>query len=203
MALRMCSLVLLAALWPVCHAFVAPQVGTPPIAGPVLGGSTSFATRAGFGTKSTEARRGTAQMAAALVVTLGLLASRLQRRTAMSATAAPPSKVSRLKQGAMLTVHKKKNNTHVALTDLKGEVIWCTGEKRYGKVLPNANRAVEAALFVAEKLGVDTIVLQLKGMPNSMGSILNTVRSTGIQVSQAYVRNNIAYGGCRPRGVRR
>lgn len=111
--------------------------------------------------------------------------------------------MTRVKDGsAMLTVVKKKNNTHVCLGDMTGKAVWATSEKRYGKLLPNANRAVEAALFVAEKLGIKNIVLQIKGVPGMMGGVINTVRASGLNVTQAYVRNNIAYGGCRPRHIR-
>lgn len=102
-----------------------------------------------------------------------------------------------------MTVRKSKNNTHVALCDKKGEVVWATTEKRYGVLLPNANRAVEAALYVADKLGVQSLILQIKGTPSALGGIIATVRNSGINVSQAYVRNNIAYGGSRPRLERR
>ncbi|CAE7435928.1 rpsK [Symbiodinium sp. CCMP2592] len=125
------------------------------------------------------------------------------RRTCLAATQMKQSKVSRLKGGAMLTVRKSKNNAHVALCDKKGEIVWCTTEKRYGPLLPNANRAIEAALFVADKLGVESIVLQVKGSPGALGGIIATIRSSGINVTQAYVRNTIQYGGCRPRLMRR
>eukprot|EP00933_Yihiella_yeosuensis_P016228 TRINITY_DN1394_c0_g1_i1.p1 TRINITY_DN1394_c0_g1~~TRINITY_DN1394_c0_g1_i1.p1 ORF type:complete len:212 (-),score=56.87 TRINITY_DN1394_c0_g1_i1:83-718(-) len=110
----------------------------------------------------------------------------------------------KLANRAMLTVRKSKNNTHVVLSDkLTGKCFWHSTEKRYGKLLPNANRAVEAALFVAEKLDIPTVALQIKGMPTMMRGVIDTVRSSGINVSEAYVRNNIMYGGNRQRGVRR
>eukprot|EP00438_Fugacium_kawagutii_P012593 Skav201294 [mRNA] locus=scaffold37:132296:135342:+ [translate_table: standard] len=139
----------------------------------------------------------------AVAVTSGLLASFRRRVSLEAVKKGKVSKSDRLAKRAIMTVRKSKNNTHVALCDQKGEVVWGTTEKRYGVLLPNANRAVEAALYVADKLGVDSIVLQVKGMPNALGGIIATVRNSGIQVSQAYVRNNIKYGGTRSRLARR
>ncbi|CAE7482408.1 ALPHA-ADR [Symbiodinium pilosum] len=112
--------------------------------------------------------------AAAAAVAASLARS---QRTCLAAQAkTKQSKVSRLKGGAMLTVRKSKNNSHVALCDRKGEVVWCTTEKRYGQLLPNANRAIEAALFVADKLGVESIVLQVKGEKDISGWAKETLQ---------------------------
>eukprot|EP00930_Biecheleria_cincta_P087621 TRINITY_DN76849_c0_g1_i1.p1 TRINITY_DN76849_c0_g1~~TRINITY_DN76849_c0_g1_i1.p1 ORF type:complete len:257 (-),score=35.64 TRINITY_DN76849_c0_g1_i1:79-819(-) len=175
-------------------------------------------SRQGFGSgKNSEVRWGVSGTVAAILAAaaLGLRGvrssgQRLRERgaTIMGAKRPVPTRgqvpaIVRVKDGsAMLTVVKKKNNTHVCLGDLTGKAVWATSEKRYGKLLPNANRAVEAALFVAEKLGIKNIVLQIKGVPAMMGGVINTVRASGLNVSQAYIRNNIAYGGCRPRHIR-
>ena len=185
------------AVLPLCHAFVAPRGAQ------VKPSSPSIVEVQRLNDEPPQARWGIAGVASAVAVTSGLLTN-LRRRVSLEAVKKKmSSKSSRLSNGAMMTVRKSKNNTHVALCDKKGEVVWATTEKRYGVLLPNANRAVEAALYVADKLGVESIVLQIKGMPNAMGGIIATVRNSGISVTQAYVRNNIAYGGSRPRLARR
>ena len=40
----------------------------------------------------------------------------------------------------------------------------------------------QAALYVADKLGVQSIILQIKGTPSSLGGIIATVRNSGISV---------------------
>eukprot|EP00435_Cladocopium_sp_Y103_P055907 s83_g18.t1 len=186
------------AVLPLCHAFIAPrgaevQPNIPQVqrlSNEPIGPSEA---RWGFGVMS------------AIAATSGVLGLRRRGRISLEAVKKNKSisKSSRLEGGAMMTVRKSKNNTHVALCDKKGEVVWATTEKRYGVLLPNANRAVEAALYVADKLGVESLILQIKGTPSALGGIIATVRNSGINVSQAYVRNNIAYGGSRPRLARR
>eukprot|EP00439_Symbiodinium_sp_Y106_P034158 s392_g4.t1 len=190
---------ILAAL-PLCHAFLAPSpqgLGLDGLRSRSRGALREVPKAARFSAPS-QAFWGVTGAAAAVLASLGR-----SRRTCLTATQMKQSKVSRLKGGAMLTVRKSKNNAHVALCDKKGEIVWCTTEKRYGPLLPNANRAIEAALFVADKLGVESIVLQVKGSPGALGGIIATIRSSGISVTQAYVRNTIQYGGCRPRLMRR
>mmetsp|Transcript_81502 Transcript_81502/g.225743 ORF Transcript_81502/g.225743 Transcript_81502/m.225743 type:complete len:222 (-) Transcript_81502:80-745(-) len=104
----------------------------------------------------------------------------------------------------LLTIRKTYNNTHVVLCNSQGKVIWTTSEKRYGKMLPNTNYAVEAAIYTAEKLGIQKVTVNLKG-PNAGGlqGAIAAIRNTGIDVASCFVSNNIAYGGNRPAGVRR
>ncbi|CAE6926592.1 unnamed protein product [Symbiodinium sp. CCMP2456] len=185
---------------PLCHAFLAPSPqGLEGLRSRSFSrGALRSEVPAARSAPSTGVQWGVTGAAAAVLASLVR-----SRRTCLAATQMKQSKVSRLKGGAMLTVRKSKNNAHVALCDKKGEIVWCTTEKRYGPLLPNANRAIEAALFVADKLGVESIVLQVKGSPGALGGIIATIRSSGINVSQAYVRNTIQYGGCRPRLMRR
>ncbi|CAE7755252.1 unnamed protein product [Symbiodinium necroappetens] len=198
---RSCAMrwLFLAAL-PLCHAFLAPSPqGLEGLRSRSFSrGALSSEVPAARSSPSNKVQWGVTGAAAAILASLVR-----SRRTCLAAMQMKQSKVSRLKGGAMLTVRKSKNNAHVALCDKKGEIVWCTTEKRYGPLLPNANRAIEAALFVADKLGVESIVLQVKGAPGALGSIIATIRSSGINVTQAYVRNTIQYGGCRPRLMRR
>merc|ERR1719507_1645917 len=105
---------------------------------------------------------------------------------------------------ALLTIRKTFNNTHVVLSDQSGRVIFTTSEKRYGKMLPNTNYAVEAAIFTAEKLEIRSLTVNLKG-PNAGGLLgaINAIRNMGIEVKACFISNNIAYGGNRRPGVRR
>ncbi|CAE8676672.1 unnamed protein product [Polarella glacialis] len=181
-------------------AFLAPQPGAVRLPSALPSAGRSLRAPAAAAQGSAEAAFGYSGAAALVGAAVCLGAARSLRRTALSALGTKPE---RLATGCILTINKMKNNTHVALTDNKGHVIWGTSEKRYGKLLPNANRAVEAAIFVAEKLNVDNVVLKVKGLPTALGSIITTIRGTGMNVSQALVMNNIRYGGCRPKGIRR
>ena len=103
-----------------------------------------------------------------------------------------------------LTIRKMKNNTHVTLmgSDWKTRIFYTT-EKRFGKVLPNAQRAVEAALFAAAQVGIREINVSYLGTIVALSSIINVIKASGIMVKTACMKDNIRRGGCRQRRPRR
>eukprot|EP00401_Gymnodinium_catenatum_P044595 CAMPEP_0117571696 /NCGR_PEP_ID=MMETSP0784-20121206/59906_1 /TAXON_ID=39447 /ORGANISM="" /LENGTH=209 /DNA_ID=CAMNT_0005369907 /DNA_START=21 /DNA_END=650 /DNA_ORIENTATION=+ len=103
-----------------------------------------------------------------------------------------------------LVVRQTFNNTHVALCDSHGLALWCTTEKHFEKKLPNSQCAVESAIFAAKRLGINKIVVRLKGNnPHSMRAALTVIRKSGMGVVAYFVESNLPYGGNRAPGVRR
>mmetsp|Transcript_22097 Transcript_22097/g.58334 ORF Transcript_22097/g.58334 Transcript_22097/m.58334 type:complete len:206 (+) Transcript_22097:92-709(+) len=125
-----------------------------------------------------------------------------QNRTALQAK--PGKRQTMAGKVGMLYIKRTYNNTHVALghPPPKGGVIWCTTEKRYGKLLPNTNYAIEAAIYTAQALGISKVMVQIKGQVQIEGA-LRAIRSMGIDVVGAVIRNTVAYGGSRVSGIRR
>ncbi len=102
-----------------------------------------------------------------------------------------------------LTIRKTKNNTHVTLIDSEWKIrIFYTTEKRFGKVLPNAQRAVESCLFAAVKIGITHVNVSYLGTIVALSSIINVIKASGISVKKACMKDNIRRGGCRQRRPR-
>jgi len=101
-------------------------------------------------------------------------------------------------------IRKTFNNTFVSICRPEdGGVIWTSTEKRFGRI-PNTNYAVEAAIYTAQKMGYGSVIVKLKGTNVAgMSGAINAIRQTGMTVDSCFIQNNVPYGGCRPRTIRR
>mmetsp|Transcript_64434 Transcript_64434/g.149857 ORF Transcript_64434/g.149857 Transcript_64434/m.149857 type:complete len:226 (-) Transcript_64434:63-740(-) len=201
------TFVLMASLLPIAAFSPPPCYGVPrapqlPLAGAGL--SNSIRPQGGAPGANMSGIATMASLSLGAVLLARCCRAYQQRAAARTALSAIDRQKMMKGETAILCIRKTFNNTHVALTKDKGQMIWCTTEKRYGKTLPNTNYAVEAAVYTAEKLGIQRVIVQLKG-PNAAGlqGAIAAVRNTGIDVAACIIHNNIAYGGPRAPGVRR
>lgn len=101
------------------------------------------------------------------------------------------------------------NNTHIAFTDLKGNVItWATGGtesfKNSRKSTPFAAQlAAESAAKKAVEVGMREVEVNVKGPGSGRESAIRAVAAAGIKISIIRDVTPVPHNGCRPRKKRR
>merc|ERR1719215_1796182 len=95
---------------------------------------------------------------------------------------------------ATIVIVRTKNNTQVSLVDDKGKTIWSTTEKRYGRNV-NANQyAIEAVVYTAQALGINTFNVEIKGFI-ALSGVVKTLQVLNVQIQHALIRNRLPLGG--------
>lgn len=101
------------------------------------------------------------------------------------------------------------NNTHVAFTDVKGNVIcWATGGtenfKNSRKSTPFAAQlAAENAAKKAVDAGMREVEVSVKGPGSGRESAIRAIAAAGIKITVIRDVTPVPHNGCRPRKKRR
>lgn len=118
-------------------------------------------------------------------------------------------KVRRNVTQAIAFIKSTFNNTHVTITDLKGDTLcWASGGtsgfKGSRKSTPFAGQvAAQQAAEKAAKYGVKEIEVRVKGPGAGRESAITALQSAGITVKLIQDTTPIPHNGCRPRKRRR
>ncbi len=114
----------------------------------------------------------------------------------------------RLTEGKVY-ISSSYNNTTMTLTDNRGNVLsWISagsiGFKGSKKSTPfAASKVAEILVDTARKLGVNKIVVLIKGVGGGRDSALRSLAARGMEISSIKDVTPIPHNGCRPRKVRR
>lgn len=128
------------------------------------------------------------------------------------AAAAPKRKVKKNKNAvphARACITANENNTIVSITDLNGNVLtWASsgscGFKGARKSTPYAAKvAAEKAMTLAQPLGIQTLVIEVKGIGPGREQAIRGLQVAGINFESIQDTTPIAHGGCRPPRPRR
>jgi len=101
------------------------------------------------------------------------------------------------------------NNTTMTLTDLHGNVLsWLSagslGFKGNKKATPfAASKVAEATADAAQKIGLEKIMVLVKGIGSGRESAIRSLIARGLDIVSIKDVTPIPHNGCRPRKVRR
>nr|AST08669.1 30S ribosomal protein S11 [Chlorella heliozoae] len=109
----------------------------------------------------------------------------------------------------IIHIQSTRNNTILTLTDLEGKTkFWSSagnlGFKNSRKSTSYAAQAV--AEFIATKafsLGIDSVVLKIKGLGYGKLTAIRALAKSRLNVTQIVERTPVAHNGCRPPKKRR
>ena len=118
-------------------------------------------------------------------------------------------KVRRNVSSAIAFIKATFNNTHVTITDTKGDTLcWASagtsGFKGSRKSTPFAGQlAAQQAAEKAIKYGMKEIEVRVNGPGSGRESAITAIQAAGISVKQIEDITPIPHNGCRPRKKRR
>jgi small subunit ribosomal protein S11 len=118
-------------------------------------------------------------------------------------------RVRRVSSQAIATVKATFNNTIVAITDLNGDVLCWTSAGQLGfkgsrKSTPfAAQRAAESVAQKAQKMGVRSIEVRVKGPGSGRESAVRALQAAGLEIKAIEDVTPLPHNGCRPRKRRR
>jgi small subunit ribosomal protein S11 len=123
-------------------------------------------------------------------------------KKAGSAAAKPRKKVKRVVTDAVAHVHASFNNTIITITDRQGNTLsWATsggcGFRGSRKSTPFA------AQVAAEKAGVRTVDVKVRGPGPGRESAVRALNAAGLKVTSIEDVTPIPHNGCRPPKKRR
>jgi len=101
------------------------------------------------------------------------------------------------------------NNTIITLTDIRGNVLaWASagniGFKGTKKATPfAASRVAEVLAQAAKKLGIEKVVILVKGIGSGRESAVRSLAARGLDIISIKDITPIPHNGCRPPKVRR
>lgn len=114
----------------------------------------------------------------------------------------------KIKEGKVF-ISSTYNNTIISLSDLSGNILaWRTagsvGFKGTKKATPfAASKVAEAIVQAAEKLGIDKMEVEIKGIGSGRESAIRSLAARGIEILSIKDTTPIPHNGCRPRKARR
>lgn len=114
----------------------------------------------------------------------------------------------RTKEGR-LYVSSSYNNTKIALTDSRGNVLaWASagsiGFKGTKKATPYAaSKVAESIALVIQKLGIEKLEVLVKGIGSGRESAIRSLAARGLNISSIKDITPIPHNGCRPPKARR
>ncbi len=118
-------------------------------------------------------------------------------------------RVRRVSSQAIATIKATFNNTIVSITDLDGEVLcWASagtiGFKGSRKSTPfAAQRTAESAAEKAQKMGVRSVEVRVKGPGSGRESAIRALQAAGLEIKAIEDVTPLPHNGCRPRKRRR
>jgi small subunit ribosomal protein S11 len=118
-------------------------------------------------------------------------------------------KVKRSVPQARVCIHASENNTIVTFTDLEGGVLcWASagssGFKGTRKSTPYAAKvAAESAALKAAPFGVQSVIIELKGLGPGREQSIRGLQAAGLNLDSIVDITPIPHGGCKPRRRRR
>ncbi len=118
-------------------------------------------------------------------------------------------RVRRVSSQAVATIKATFNNTIVSITDLDGEVLcWASagtiGFKGSRKSTPfAAQRTAESAAEKAQKMGVRSVEVRVKGPGSGRESAIRALQAAGLEIKAIEDVTPLPHNGCRPRKRRR
>lgn len=124
-------------------------------------------------------------------------------------TKAGKKRVRRVSSQAIATIKATFNNTIVSITDLDGEVLcWASagtiGFKGSRKSTPfAAQRTAESAAEKAQKMGVRSVEVRVKGPGSGRESAIRALQAAGLEIKAIEDVTPLPHNGCRPRKRRR
>ncbi len=116
--------------------------------------------------------------------------------------------VSKSKEGRVY-ISSSYNNTLITLTNNQGDVLtWASagsiGFKGTKKATPFAASKVAGAIsFAAKKLGIERVVILIKGIGSGRESAIRSLAAQGLNIISITDVTPIPHNGCRPPKVRR
>ena len=114
----------------------------------------------------------------------------------------------KIKEGKVF-ISSSYNNTIITLSDLKGNVLaWRTagsvGFKGTKKATPfAASKVAEAIAQTAEKLGIEKLEVEIKGIGSGRESAVRSLAARGIEILSIKDTTPMPHNGGRPPKVRR
>lgn len=118
-------------------------------------------------------------------------------------------KVKRNVPQARVCIHASENNTIVTFTDLEGGVLcWASagssGFKGTRKSTPYAAKvAAESAALKAAPFGVQSVIIELKGLGPGREQSIRGLQAAGLNLDSIVDVTPVAHGGCKARRRRR
>jgi small subunit ribosomal protein S11 len=118
-------------------------------------------------------------------------------------------RVRRVSSQAIATVKATFNNTIVAITDLNGDVLCWTSAGQLGfkgsrKSTPfAAQRCAESVAQKAQKMGVRSVEVRIKGPGSGRESAVRALQAAGLEIKAIEDVTPLPHNGCRPRKRRR
>ena len=106
-------------------------------------------------------------------------------------------------------INSSYNNTIIALTDLRGNVLtWVSagniGFKGTKKSTPfAASKVAEAIAERSKKIGITKVWVIIKGIGSGRESALRSLAGRGLEILSIKDATPVPHNGCRPRKVRR
>jgi small subunit ribosomal protein S11 len=119
------------------------------------------------------------------------------------------AEVSRKIREARICIFSSFNNTIITMTDLEGNVLYWTSAGKIGfkgtkKATPfAASKVAEALVEAAKKMGVEKVVVLIKGIGSGRESALRSLATRGLEIVSIKDVTPIPHNGCRPPKVRR
>lgn len=114
----------------------------------------------------------------------------------------------KIKEGRIY-ISSSYNNTLITLTDLQGNVLtWASagsiGFKGTKKATPfAASRVAEGICLAAKKLGIEKVLVLVKGIGSGRDSAIRSLAARGLDIISITDVTPIPHNGCRPPKVRR
>jgi len=118
-------------------------------------------------------------------------------------------RIRRVSSQAIAHVKATFNNTVVSITDLNGDVLcWASagtiGFKGSRKSTPfAAQRTAESAAQKAQKMGVRSVEVRVKGPGSGRESAIRALQAAGLEIKAIEDVTPLPHDGCRPRKKRR
>ena len=127
----------------------------------------------------------------------------------MTTTLRKAKKARKNVEQGVVTINATFNNTHVAISDDKGDLLtWCTGGRAGFKgareATPYAAQVtVEKALEEAKRLhGLTKCTVIVKGIGPGRDSAIRGVVGSGIEILSVFDETPVPHNGCRRKKVR-
>jgi len=114
----------------------------------------------------------------------------------------------KIKEG-QIYIFSSYNNTLITLTDNQGNTLYWTSAGRIGfkgtkKATPfAASKVAEMMSLAAKKLGIEKVIVLIKGIGSGRESALRSLITHGLEISSIKDITPIPHNGCRPPKVRR
>jgi small subunit ribosomal protein S11 len=130
---------------------------------------------------------------------------KVEGKTQKEIKVATPQKI---KEGRIY-ISSSYNNTIITLTDLQGNVLYWTtaghiGFKGTKKATPfAASKVAEAIVQAARKLGIEKVMVLVKGIGSGREAALRSLAARGLEIVAIKDITPIPHNGCRPPKVRR